>query len=46
MCDYIHYLEEGKIQYSKEKNEFKAFEKVIFSSIENKNKGLIDELIG
>ncbi|MCK5774917.1 MAG: ATP-binding cassette domain-containing protein [Bacteroidales bacterium] len=46
MCDYIHYLEEGKIKYSKEKKEFKAFEEAIFSSIENKNKGLIDELMG
>ena len=46
MCDHIHYLEEGKIQYSKEKKEFKAFEKEIFTSIENKNKGLIDELMG
>ena len=46
MCDNIHYLEKGKIQYSKEKKEFKAFEEAIFSSIENKNKGLIDELMG
>jgi len=46
MCDNIHYLEDGKIKYSKEKNEFEEFEKEIFSSIENKNKGLIDELMG
>lgn len=45
MCDSIHYLEEGKIKYSKKKNEFKEFEKEIFSSIESKNKGLIDELM-
>lgn len=45
MCDYIHYLEDGKIKYSKEKKEFKKFEKEIFSSIENKNKSVIDKLM-
>ena len=46
MCDSIHYLEGGRIKHSKEKKDFKEFEEEIFSSIENKNKGLIDELVG
>jgi ABC-2 type transport system ATP-binding protein len=45
MCDYIHYLENGRIKHSIEKNEFKDFENEIFHSIENKNKELINELI-
>jgi ABC-2 type transport system ATP-binding protein len=45
LCDYIHYLEEGKIKYSKDKNDFKEFEREIFESIENKNEELIKELI-
>lgn len=45
MCDYIHYLENGKVKYSKEKQNFKEFENEIFNSIENKNKEIIDELI-
>lgn len=46
MCDNIHYLEDGKIKYSKGEKEFKEFEKEIFSSIESKNKEVIDELMG
>lgn len=45
LCDLIHYLENGKIRYSKDRNEFVEFEKEIFDSIENKNEKLIDELI-
>lgn len=45
LCDYIHYLEKGKIKYSKAKNDFKEFEREIFESIENKNEELIKELI-
>lgn len=45
LCDYIHYLEKGKIQYSKEKNGFAEFEQELFESIENKNIELISELI-
>jgi len=45
MCDYIHFLENGKIKYSVGKNEFKDFENQIFNSIEDKNRNLIDELI-
>lgn len=45
LCDYIHYLENGTIQYSKEKDEFADFERELFESIENKNIELISELI-
>jgi ABC-2 type transport system ATP-binding protein len=45
LCDYIHLLEDGKIKYSKEKNEFTEFEREIFKSIEDKNTVLISELI-
>lgn len=46
LCDYIHYLEKGKIKYSKDKSDFKEFEREIFASIENKNEELINQLIG
>jgi ABC-2 type transport system ATP-binding protein len=45
LCDYIHYLEKGKIKYSKDKGDFKAFEREIFASIEFKNEELINQLI-
>jgi ABC-2 type transport system ATP-binding protein len=45
LCDYIHYLEKGKIKYSKDKTDFKEFEREIFASIENKNEELIKELL-
>lgn len=45
LCDYIHYLENGTIKYSKEKHEFAEFERELFESIENKNIELITELI-
>ncbi|RLD55709.1 MAG: hypothetical protein DRJ05_12545, partial [Bacteroidetes bacterium] len=44
LCDYIHYLEGGIILNSKNKSGFKSFEKQIFSSIEEKNKEIMDEL--
>lgn len=46
LCDYIHYLEKGKIKYSKDKSDFKEFEREIFDSIEIKNEELINEIIG
>ena len=46
LCDNIHYLEKGKIKFSKERSEFKQFEKDLFDSIENKNKDMITELMG
>lgn len=45
LCDYIHYLENGKIRYSCDKGGFDRFEQEIFSAIETKNEKLIDELI-
>ena len=45
LCDYIHYLENGSIKYSKEKHNFAEFERELFESIENKNIELITELI-
>jgi ABC-2 type transport system ATP-binding protein len=46
LCDFIHYLEKGKIKYSKDKGDFKEFEREIFASIEIKNEELINQLIG
>lgn len=45
LCDFIHYLENGKIKYSKDKLDFAEFERKLFESIENKNLELITELI-
>jgi ABC-2 type transport system ATP-binding protein len=45
LCDYIHYLEKGQIKYTKDKTDFKEFEREIFASIENKNEKLINELL-
>ena len=45
LCDYIHFLDGGKIKYSKEKSEFSEFEKTLFENIEKKNEELINELI-
>lgn len=44
LCDSIHYLEDGKIQYSRQQSEFAEFEKMIFSRLEDKNTELIGEL--
>ncbi len=45
LCDYIHYLNGGNIQYSKDKSGFDEFEKEVFEKIENENIKLIKELI-
>ena len=45
LCDFIHYLENGKIRYSRDKSDFKEFEREIFASIEQKHEALIKELI-
>lgn len=45
LCDFIHFMENGKIKFSKGKEEFSDFEKEIFESIENKNTEIISELI-
>jgi len=46
LCDNIHYLDEGKIKFSREKDEFVAFEKDLLKSIEIKTDGIITELLG
>jgi len=45
LCDHIHYLENGNINQSCDKNGFKEFEDEIFKEIEIKNEKLISELI-
>ena len=45
LCDYIHYLENGRITLTTDKTRFKEFEEDLFQSIENKNIGWITELI-
>jgi ABC-2 type transport system ATP-binding protein len=45
LCDQIHYLESGKIKYSREKKDFPEFEQELFTLIENKNEEIISELI-
>jgi ABC-2 type transport system ATP-binding protein len=44
LCDFIHYLEKGKIRFSKSKKEFDDFSRELFESIENKTSSLIGEL--
>ncbi|MCL1942903.1 MAG: ATP-binding cassette domain-containing protein [Candidatus Azobacteroides sp.] len=44
LCDYIHYLEAGKIKYTKGKNEFDDFQQELFEAIENKNNKLIGNI--
>ncbi len=46
LCDYIHYLDEGKIKFSRQKEEFVAFEEGLLKSIESKTGGIIAELLG
>ena len=45
LCDQIHYLEDGKILFTKEKSEFSEFERELFQSIEKKNSTLISDLM-
>ncbi|MPQ47729.1 ATP-binding cassette domain-containing protein [Marinifilum sp. N1E240] len=44
LCDFIHYLEKGKIKYSKDKTGFADFEREIFDKIENENIEIINQL--
>jgi len=44
LCDRIHYLGEGKILQSREKNEFNEFQEALFRSMESKTSGIIDEI--
>lgn len=46
LCDYIHYLEDGKIKYSKERSDFRSFERELFEKLEKRNLELITELMG
>ena len=45
LCDDIHYLEDGKIKCSIQKENFASFEKEIFALIERDNTKMIDELV-
>lgn len=45
LCDHIHYLESGKIKYSKSKENFASLEKELFNLIEKDNTELINTLI-
>ena len=45
MCNQIHYLESGKIQFSKNENEFGSFETELFEKLEEQNRDAIDRLI-
>lgn len=45
LCDYIHYLDGGKIKYSRDKSGFEDFQKEIFTSIADRSEELINELI-
>jgi ABC-2 type transport system ATP-binding protein len=45
LCDFIHYLENGTIKQTREKDDFAEFERELFESIENKNIELITDLI-
>ena len=44
LCDFLHYLENGEIKYSKDKNGFSDFKREVFDKIENENIELIQEL--
>jgi len=44
LCDSIHFLDEGKIKFSKSKSEFAVFEKEIFQRIDEKSFKLVVEL--
>ena len=44
LCDFIHYLEKGKIKYSKDKTGFADFEREIFDKIENENIEIVNQL--
>ena len=45
MCDHIHYLESGQIQFSKGKDAFDSFEQELFEKLESRNRDAIDDLI-
>jgi ABC-2 type transport system ATP-binding protein len=45
LCDTISYLKNGKIEFTKNENEFSSIEKEIFIALDEKNNALIKKLI-
>lgn len=45
ICDYIHYLEAGKISFTRDKDNFANLEKEIFKVMEAEHHELIKNLI-
>jgi len=45
LCNQIHYLENGKIKYSRTKEQFNDFQQNIFEEIEKRNEKIIRDLI-
>lgn len=45
LCDEIHYLENGKVKFSKEKKEFESFKRELYESLDTKNKDRISSLL-
>lgn len=45
LCDWIHYLEGGKIKFNIEKGQFSTFETKLHESIEMKNQEIITNLL-
>lgn len=44
LCDFIYYLEDGCIKFTRDKSGFSEFEHEVFARIENDNMELINEL--
>jgi len=44
VCDCIHYLESGKVKFSRDKEQFDGLEQELFSTIERTNTEIIREL--
>lgn len=45
LCDYIHYLENGRISYSRDKHGFETFERNVINEIEHRNEQLVEALL-
>jgi ABC-2 type transport system ATP-binding protein len=45
LCDFIHYLESGQINFTRDQSGFSEFEREVFGKIEKDNIDLINELI-
>ena len=46
LCDFIHYLEGGRITYSRPRADFEMFEGELLASIATRNQKAIEELLG